>query len=688
MPEPHAPLPTTSSPPPAADHVDFRDGTFHGPVVGVQHHTTYTSADGGFGLADPASRPVAAEADPVAFGVRPVRRPGVHDPLPPYVRRDLDAVLSGWRERHGLLVVTGGPLTGKSRTAWAALLRDTPPGTRVYAPAPGTDLRPLPSLLRGRPGHYALWLDELEGYLGDHGLTAGLLAELTALDVPVVATMTDDVYDEHRFGSGAAPRLLSRARTEAVSSRWSAAELAGLTAAGSPLLDEALARRGTTGVTQYLALGTELAELLLRARLSTSRHPYGRLLVRAAVELTLCGVTGGLRRSLLEQAARRYPAGRAASHRESFESAIAWATELRHGLTGLLVASPRPDHTVWRPYGSLVADAERYGPLTRVDREIWRAALDGTKDSADAHEAVRATGRAAFEASAEAGDPEALRLMALLAEHPSEQLSWYRRAADAGITELAARVGELLLAEGKPEEALPYLRTAAEQPDAAPATARLLGRAHLALAETWLRRGEQGGDLEAAQRLGDLMLGRGDLRAAGNSYSTAESHGYPPAARGRGMHLLLWGEPAEAEMYLARAADAGDPIAATLRKNLRSEDARGPRELETSLEDTMMESVYPWDHTHLGHLREKQGRFDDARAAYEEGHAAGDPYAAHRLARLLHRHGCTEEAAEWSRKAAAGGYPGTATAAAPPATPPPDQEAPPPPTPAPDTVRE
>ncbi|MFD4574179.1 hypothetical protein ACFWNK_18515 [Streptomyces sp. NPDC058417] len=666
----------------------------------MQHHTTYTSADGGFGLADPASRPVAAESDPVAFGVRPVRRPDANDPLPPYVRRDLDAALTGWRERHGLLVITGGPLTGKSRTAWAALLRDTPPGTRVYAPAPGTDLRPLPTLLRrGRPGHYALWLDELEGHLGDHGLTAGLLAELTALGVPVVATMGDDVYDEHRFGGGAASRLLSRARTEAVSSRWSAAELDRLAAVGNPWLDEARAGRGATDVARYLALGTELAELWHRAGRSDSHHPHGYLLVRAAVDLALCGFTGDLTRRLLSSTARLYWLRfAAAERRESADDAMAWATERRHGVAGLLVrgrrssAPGRAGHHVstWRPYDSLVADARRRGALAQIPPAVWSAALRGAADDPSVQDSVRATGRAAFEASAVAGDAKALRLMALLAENPAEELSWYRRAADAGLIELAARVGELLLNEGKPEEALPYLRTAAEQPGSAPATARLLGRAHLALAETWLRRGEQADDAEAAQHLGDLLLGRGELQAAGDSYSRAESHGYGPAARGQGMNLLLRGEPADAEMYLARAAEAGDSRAEALLRNLPVGGMRSAREVEASLKEAMAEAldVYPWDHTHLGHLREKQGRLDDARAAYEEGHAAGDPYAAHRLARLLHRHGRTEEAAEWSRKAAAGGYPGTATAAAPPVTPPPDQEAPPPPTPAPDTVRE
>ncbi len=49
----------------------------------------------------------------------------------------------------GLVVVTGAPLSGKTRTLWAGLFTNLSGTTRVFAPPPGTDLRGLPALMRG-----------------------------------------------------------------------------------------------------------------------------------------------------------------------------------------------------------------------------------------------------------------------------------------------------------------------------------------------------------------------------------------------------------------------------------------------------------------------------------------------------------------------------------------------------------
>ncbi|WP_405908205.1 MULTISPECIES: hypothetical protein [unclassified Streptomyces] len=59
-----------SSTPSANDHLDFRESTFHGQVVGVQynHHVPP-----GGQLPDPASWPLLRKADPIALGVRSAR---------------------------------------------------------------------------------------------------------------------------------------------------------------------------------------------------------------------------------------------------------------------------------------------------------------------------------------------------------------------------------------------------------------------------------------------------------------------------------------------------------------------------------------------------------------------------------------------------------------------------------------
>ncbi|CAM5376160.1 hypothetical protein SBADM41S_01015 [Streptomyces badius] len=141
----------------------------------------------------------------------------------------------------GLVLVTGEPLSGKSRTAWAAMLTNLPGTTRLLAPSAGTDLRGLPAVLRGRgENRCVIWLDELEGHLGEHGLTPALLAELVRLGVPVIATMNDEGYDAHRFGGQVRARVLAGVEPVELSSDWTEPELLRLeVGCGDPRLEAA-----------------------------------------------------------------------------------------------------------------------------------------------------------------------------------------------------------------------------------------------------------------------------------------------------------------------------------------------------------------------------------------------------------------------------------------------------------------
>ncbi|MEV8018272.1 sel1 repeat family protein [Streptomyces sp. NPDC086554] len=497
---------TLQAAPEEGDHVDFSDGTFNGSVVGVQHNH--------YGTQSPTAHVTTADwprkdrLRRLDLGVHPTRRFDGESSVPPYVVRDCDGELSGLvrsaLRNGGLVVVTGEPLSGKTRTAWAALHRNGRRDARVYVPQAGTDLRDLAAQLRGRDpeGMYIVWLDDLDGHLGEHGLTAGLLARLAAEKVLVLATMSDEAYETHRFGGGPASRLLRGVASVQLSCRWSEAELARLAEFDDPRLVDAARWHGERGVTEFLAVGPELWD---EWRWAAHRNPLGHLLVRAAVDIARCGLEGDVPVSLLGEVCIMHDPEVDGVDNETFEAAMNWAFEPRHGVAGLLV--PGSGDTV-RAYGSLVADAMRFEGTEPVPDDVWEAVLTETlvDEKLDA-EAVKAAARAAFLPRAEGGDADAMGALGAMAEHggdTAEAEDWYRKSAELGDGEGARDAGRLLAARGAETEAMPYLETAAE----AGFTDSMLTLAgiHQKRAAHWLRTAEAAGDVTAAARLSGPLV--------------------------------------------------------------------------------------------------------------------------------------------------------------------------------------
>ncbi|WP_046257617.1 hypothetical protein, partial [Streptomyces sp. WM6386] len=639
----------------SGDHLDFRDATFHEPVIGVQHvrHTYETRP--GIPHPVPDDWPSAKDMEPLAHGVRPTRRVKGLPPLPPYAERDVDdAVRSALLADSAgkFVVVLGEPYAGKTRTALQGLA-EAMPDVRVFAPGRGEDLRVLPTVLRRRPEPYVLWLDDLDVHLeaGGGGLEPRLLAQLIGQGVVLVATLREVAYDELR--QTADGRLLDLAHIVEVPREWSVGERRRALRAGDVRLADAALHSGPEGIAAYLAVGPQLWEDWQRAR-RADRHPRGHALVRAAIDLARCGLRGPLAQDLLTKVHEGYE-DVTGLERESLADALAWAAEKRLGVLPLLRGG---EAGMWEAAPYLVDVMLKGEGCPTVDSAVWDVALEvAHTDTAYDHKAVVETAREAFRRAAEAGDGRAMLRLGLLAESLGERVvaeDWFRRAAEAGQTAAAGRLGRMLVERGEEKEAEPFLETAAEAGDAEAAT--LLGKLLLGRARRWLGAGSDAGVPEAAHLLGDLLLGSGEFDRAWVHYLNAEECGYAAVARSSGVHALLTGSSEVAEVFLTRAVEAGDEVAASLLKVARGELAmHDPEEYFGGDEDGR---AYPLDATHYGLVMEKQGHLDKALVQYEKGHAHSDSYGAYRLAALLEKQGKPDEAKTWYRRAADMGHPG------------------------------
>ncbi|SDM82123.1 TPR repeat [Streptomyces sp. cf386] len=628
----------------AGDHIDFRDSTFHDRVVGVQHNHYGT-------MPTPAEWQPVGQVRPLEFGVRPTRPvPGLPD-VPPYATRDCDKDLQAKLAHNTLVLILGEPCAGKSYTAWNGVrsLR----GHRLYAPDPGEDLRPLAAALRGNPGEYVVWLDELTGHLGAGGLDLRLLGRLNDLGAVVLGTMSPAEYYVRRTGTAPGDRVVAAARTVELAREWSEAELARLAAVDDPRAYPAYMWSGREGVASYFALGHHLFDEWQRVG-TQLEHPRGQLLVRAAVDLARCGVTGAVSAELLRRVQEQYRA----EERESFEEALAWATAPMFGASGLLVAGE--EDGTWRAYGALVAEALRSGDLEPVPDEVWWTLLDAARepDAPLDFASVLDAARSALHERVEAGDA-AVALGFARRTEGVERGGWLRRAADAGDSWAAVELAKALLERGDEHGALPYLEKAAEAGSSEAAT--VLGGLLWKRAEYWLGRAAEHGDGDAAYQFGNLLVGAGRTGAAYHWYTRAAEAGSEKVAARFAELLQRQGDRCEAERWYRRGVAQGDTRAMRGLAQLlveRGDQNESERLLRQAIEAGSADAAVA-----LGLLLARnEERHGEGMALLRQVATLGEcsaeakAWAEYYLAWFMEQEGRTKEARWWYGKAAEHGH--------------------------------
>ncbi|MEV4318433.1 hypothetical protein [Actinocrispum sp. NPDC049592] len=243
--------------------------------------------------------------NPFHLGVhKPVPVDGAQD-LPRYFRRDHDAELSGELRKMaasgGFVLMVGQAATGKSRSAYQAVLAELP-DWQLVPPKAGA----VPNRV---PARTVLWLDELRLYLeATEPLTVDVLRDLLSAPDPVVviSTVWSSYHSLVDDSWGQAYEIIKLAKIIPVLDFLSDREQEAAQAAAREDASIAAALEVTDyGLIQILAGARGLLERWHGAK------PLARALISAAVDAYMLGVRSPVPREFLIAAAPGYLTGKA-----------------------------------------------------------------------------------------------------------------------------------------------------------------------------------------------------------------------------------------------------------------------------------------------------------------------------------------------------------------------------------------
>ncbi|WP_175411409.1 hypothetical protein [Streptomyces sp. TRM64462] len=480
---------------------------------------------------------VAELRDEEAFGEWEVHRPvdvtaAVPGVLPLYVRRAHDEVLRSVVGQAGggasrMVVLVGESSSGKTRACWEAVA-ELPAGWRLWHPLDPSPAQALANALaEGIAGHTAIWLNELQWYVGEQaGACAGqvavglraLLQDSTRGPVLVLGTVWPEFWNvltapagPGRSSGDAQTRALFEGTGVYVPTAFEAQELQDARTVGGHdvRLADALAHTVDGRIAQYLAGAPALLE---RYRMAP---PAARAVIRAAMDANRLGGAGLVGRDFLQAAAEGYLGDDDydALGEQWLEEALAYTQQPSKGVRGLL-------SRVRARQGSDGGDRWRLSDymdhIGRVERRyaappasFWRAAREYLPEP----HLVRAVGQAA---EARWRDAEAVGL--------------YQRALDLGDVKAGQELVSLWQERQRAEEA----RRVQEQ---------------TALA----------GDGEVLEELLEQMLEQEHYQQAEQLVREAAGRGHPTAQLHLARALVLDGKAEDAERWYAEVAQCSDP---------------------------------------------------------------------------------------------------------------------------------
>ncbi|MGP3926579.1 tetratricopeptide repeat protein [Streptomyces sp. 8N616] len=517
--------------------------------------------------------------DEVAFGVHRATESQGHPAVPPYVPRDVDNELDRRLENAlgngGLLLVTGDSAAGKTRALFESMKRRAV-SWRVCKPDPEAALSGISTSILESGERCLIWLDDLEAYIRQDGLTANLLDEITSSRVAILATMRSEIFEKlsepedptntthYQKYSSATARLLRAAIRITVDRVWTSAERERASKIPDSRLADALAADSAHGVAEYLAAGPQMLAQWQHAN-RAGGNPRGAALVAAAVDLARTGVSSGLPVDALEALHESYldRAGGSALRPESPEAAWKWASKVCLGITSPLIPQRR---NRWRAFDYLVSHVAREEDPATIPDASWRTAVGLVEDARRPQMAViaRVSGRAdvadaVLRPLAEAGDIDGMNnLGALLVSqyNYADASRWFRQAALAGDALGAHNLGVIEFENGQLAEARKWFVQAIESGETQSMgplglVVESLGDEEEAL-RIW-KRGTDAGDAGSAFYYAERLRAQWDVEGAKQALQLAADGGLPIAALKYAGLLLQRRRTDEANRYIARA---------------------------------------------------------------------------------------------------------------------------------------
>jgi tetratricopeptide (TPR) repeat protein len=349
-----------------------------------------------------------SQVDPSIIGITPSKLAEKSSAVPgtaPYVARDVeDAIDEAFSEvclahHERLVVLSGDPKAGKSRTLWEAVRRQAGPRRLVALCRPTNDekspqCRPLETLvgLKRALSHQAgrdfvVWVDDAHEHF-DRGLTRENLRRLMALhpQAIVVLTVHSARLAERRKIDPQLYRLLANGLERLVlNAELSRAEQARARDAYPALVHH-------QDFDRFAELLAGVPELIDKYRTSWSTQPVGVAVAKAVMVWEQAGMPAGS----LDEATLRFLTEKTLATvapavvltDESFDEAIAWATKPVAAAAALVRVSRVKGKERYRGYEAVVSwFAEDAGPLSD---EMWDFVLRRSGRASSAGPALRA----------------------------------------------------------------------------------------------------------------------------------------------------------------------------------------------------------------------------------------------------------------------------------------------------------